>query len=72
MIRCAPVAARAVARTVTLAAAPRVPCTFSVPLAGSSTTPSGSYCTRYRVAARTSNTPDSTTGHGGFRCALSG
>lgn len=29
-----------------------------------------SYCTRYRVAARTSNTPDSTTGHGGFRCAL--
>lgn len=29
-----------------------------------------SYRTRYRVAARTSNTPDSTTGHGGFRCAL--
>ncbi|WP_406134748.1 formylglycine-generating enzyme family protein [Streptomyces sp. NBC_01089] len=29
-----------------------------------------SYCNRYRVAARTSNTPDSTTGHGGFRCAL--
>lgn len=29
-----------------------------------------SYCTRYRVAARTSNTPDSTTGHGGFRCAV--
>ncbi|GAA3724773.1 formylglycine-generating enzyme required for sulfatase activity [Spinactinospora alkalitolerans] len=28
-----------------------------------------SYCTRYRVAARTSNTADSTTGHMGFRCA---
>ena len=28
-----------------------------------------SYCTRYRVAARTANTPDSTTGHMGFRCA---
>lgn len=27
-----------------------------------------SYCTRYRVAARTSTTPDSTTGHTGFRC----
>ncbi|MFI9531244.1 formylglycine-generating enzyme family protein [Micromonospora rosaria] len=29
-----------------------------------------SYCNRYRVAARTSNTPDSSTGHTGFRCAL--
>lgn len=29
-----------------------------------------SYCNRYRVAARTSNTPDSTTGHIGFRCAV--
>ncbi|RJK93892.1 formylglycine-generating enzyme family protein [Vallicoccus soli] len=28
-----------------------------------------SYCNRYRVAARTGNTPDSTTGHTGFRCA---
>jgi sulfatase modifying factor 1 len=28
-----------------------------------------SYCHRYRVAARTSNTPDSSTGHMGFRCA---
>ena len=28
-----------------------------------------SYCNRYRVAARTKNTPDSSTGHGGFRCA---
>jgi sulfatase modifying factor 1 len=28
-----------------------------------------SYCTRYRVAARTHNSPDSTTGHMGFRCA---
>jgi sulfatase modifying factor 1 len=27
-----------------------------------------SYCNRYRVAARTSNTPDSTTSHCGFRC----
>jgi formylglycine-generating enzyme required for sulfatase activity len=27
-----------------------------------------SYCNRYRVAARTSNTPDSTTGNLGFRC----
>jgi formylglycine-generating enzyme len=30
-----------------------------------------SYCNRYRVCARTSNTPDSTTGHTGFRCAAS-
>jgi formylglycine-generating enzyme required for sulfatase activity len=29
-----------------------------------------SYCNRYRVAARTSNAPDSTTGHMGFRCAM--
>jgi formylglycine-generating enzyme required for sulfatase activity len=28
-----------------------------------------SYCNRYRVAGRTGNTPDSTTGHTGFRCA---
>ncbi|MCC6628917.1 MAG: formylglycine-generating enzyme family protein [Chloroflexi bacterium] len=28
-----------------------------------------SYCNRYRVAARTAVTPDSTTGHMGFRCA---
>lgn len=28
-----------------------------------------SYCTRYRIAARTSNTPDSSTGNLGFRCA---
>jgi formylglycine-generating enzyme len=28
-----------------------------------------SYCNRYRVAARTSNTPDSTTTNLGFRCA---
>nr|WP_316529481.1 formylglycine-generating enzyme family protein [Kitasatospora sp. K002] len=28
-----------------------------------------SYCNRYRVAARTANTPDSTSGHAGFRCA---
>jgi len=28
-----------------------------------------SYCNRYRVAARTGNTPESTTGHLGFRCA---
>lgn len=27
------------------------------------------YCNRYRVAARTSNTPDSSTGNLGFRCA---
>ncbi|MBA2559223.1 MAG: formylglycine-generating enzyme family protein [Propionibacteriales bacterium] len=27
-----------------------------------------SYCNRYRVAARTANTPDSTTGNTGFRC----
>ncbi len=27
-----------------------------------------SYCTRYRVAARTRNTADSATGHMGFRC----
>ncbi|MEX2080143.1 MAG: formylglycine-generating enzyme family protein [Dehalococcoidia bacterium] len=28
-----------------------------------------SYCYRYRIAARTSNTPDTTTGHIGFRVA---
>ncbi|WP_078508811.1 formylglycine-generating enzyme family protein [Streptomyces venezuelae] len=30
-----------------------------------------SYCNRYRVAARTANTSDSTSGHAGFRCARS-
>ena len=30
-----------------------------------------SYCNRYRVAARTSNTPDSATSNMGFRCAKS-
>jgi formylglycine-generating enzyme required for sulfatase activity len=30
-----------------------------------------SYCNRYRVAARTGNTPDSSTGNMGFRCAAS-
>ncbi len=29
-----------------------------------------SYCNRYRVAARTQNTPDSSTSNTGFRCAL--
>lgn len=29
-----------------------------------------SYCNRYRVAARTSVSPDSSTGHMGFRCVL--
>jgi len=29
-----------------------------------------SYCNRYRVSARSSNTPDSSTCHTGFRCAL--
>lgn len=28
-----------------------------------------SYCNRYRIAARTKNTADSSTGHMGFRCA---
>ena len=28
-----------------------------------------SYCRRYRVAARSASTPDSSTGHQGFRCA---
>ena len=28
-----------------------------------------SYCNRYRITARTSNTPDSSTGNMGFRCA---
>jgi formylglycine-generating enzyme required for sulfatase activity len=28
-----------------------------------------SYCNRYRVAARTSDTPDTSSGHLGFRCA---
>lgn len=30
-----------------------------------------SYCNRYRNSARTQNTPDSSTGHTGFRCAIS-
>lgn len=30
-----------------------------------------SYCNRYRVAARTANTPDSSTGNMGFRCVRS-
>lgn len=30
-----------------------------------------SYCNRYRAAARSQNTPDSSTGHMGFRCAAS-
>jgi formylglycine-generating enzyme len=28
-----------------------------------------SYCNRYRVAARTSNDPESSSGNLGFRCA---
>jgi formylglycine-generating enzyme required for sulfatase activity len=31
-----------------------------------------SYCNRYRVAARSSNTPDSSTSHMSFRCARNG
>jgi len=31
-----------------------------------------SYCNRYRVAARSSNTPDSATGNLGFRCVADG
>jgi formylglycine-generating enzyme required for sulfatase activity len=31
-----------------------------------------SYCYRYRVSARTSNTPESFTGNIGFRCVMSG
>jgi formylglycine-generating enzyme len=29
-----------------------------------------SYCRRYRVAARTGNTPESSSGNVGFRCAI--
>ena len=29
-----------------------------------------SYCNRYRVAARSSNTPDSSTSNMGFRCVV--
>ena len=29
-----------------------------------------SWCNRYRVAARSKNTPDSSTGNIGFRCAM--
>ncbi|MFJ2766573.1 formylglycine-generating enzyme family protein [Streptomyces sp. NPDC087300] len=29
-----------------------------------------SYCNRYRVAARAANSPDSSSGHAGFRCVL--
>ncbi|MBI2422428.1 MAG: formylglycine-generating enzyme family protein [Candidatus Hydrogenedentes bacterium] len=31
-----------------------------------------SYCNRYRVAARTANTPESSTGNMGFRCVVDG
>lgn len=31
-----------------------------------------SYCNRYRCSARSSNTPDTSTGHLGFRCAADG
>jgi len=31
-----------------------------------------SYCNRYRLSARTANTPDSSTGNMGFRCAVDG
>lgn len=31
-----------------------------------------SYCNRYRVSARTGNTPDSSTGNMGFRCVVDG
>ena len=31
-----------------------------------------SYCNRYRVAARSSNTPDSSASNIGFRCAADG
>lgn len=31
-----------------------------------------SYCNRYRVAARTANTPDSASSHAGFRCVWNG
>jgi len=31
-----------------------------------------SYCNRYRVAARTANSPDSSTGHMGFRVVMDG
>ena len=37
-------------------------------IAGGSYLCHDSYCNRYRVAARTSNTPDSSTGNLGFRC----
>ena len=47
------------------------------PLAGSSRVIRGgsylcheSYCNRYRVAARSANTPDSSTGNMGFRCVV--
>jgi formylglycine-generating enzyme required for sulfatase activity len=30
-----------------------------------------SYCNRYRVAARSANSPDSSSGHAGFRCVAS-
>ncbi|MFF8717492.1 formylglycine-generating enzyme family protein [Streptomyces sp. NPDC015184] len=29
-----------------------------------------SYCNRYRVAARSANSPDSSSGHAGFRCVM--
>ncbi|WP_425547774.1 formylglycine-generating enzyme family protein [Actinocorallia longicatena] len=41
----------------------------SRPMRGGSYLCHDSYCNRYRVAARTANTPDSSTGNTGFRCA---
>ncbi|MBX6365640.1 MAG: formylglycine-generating enzyme family protein [Gemmatimonadetes bacterium] len=49
---------------------PRGPATGSARvIRGGSFLCHASYCDRYRVAARSSNTPDSSTGHTGFRVA---
>ena len=40
-----------------------------VPMRGGSHLCHASYCDRYRVAARTANTPDASSGHLGFRVA---
>jgi formylglycine-generating enzyme required for sulfatase activity len=39
------------------------------PIRGGSHMCHRSYCNRYRVAARTANAPDNSSGHAGFRCA---
>ena len=55
-----------------LALATRLELTTSRAQKGGSCLCHHSYCRRYRLAARQSSTPDSSTGNVGFRCARDG